>query len=44
MSEELKYSKLSLEEVELLIAKRLREINELLREIRDLLREAGGLE
>ncbi len=44
MSSELKYADLSYEEVEMLIMKRLREINELLREIRDILREAGGVE
>ncbi len=44
MSSELKYADLSYEEVELLIMKRLKEMNELLREIRDILKEAGGLE
>jgi len=44
VSSELKYADLSYEEVELLIMKRLKEMNELLREIRDILKEAGGLE
>ena len=44
MSKELKYADLSYEEVELLIMKRIKEMNELLREIRDLLKEAGGFE
>ncbi len=39
---ELKYEDLTYDEVEILIFKRLREVNETLREIRDLLRRLGG--
>jgi len=42
MSEDLKYRDLKYEDVELLIFKRLKEMNELLKEIRDLLKEAKG--
>jgi len=43
-TEELKYIKLSDEEVEELIQRRLKEMKELLKEILKILKEAGGVE
>ena len=42
MSSEAKYSKLSDEEVEELLMRRLREIKELLKEIKELLKKVSG--